>query len=455
MLEPMHFAGIGSSSAALFAVLSITACAKSGGSAPSGESSPGSGFPAATSSGGAGGGTGGASGGPGGSSTPGGSQGGGGIVILDANPLMGDACQHFDVQFLPEIPLVFVLADQSGSEFNTIKGSDGGNTDEFNPMRQATLAVVQSLQSQVAFGFGAYTGINPSTTPGMCPIMKPVPVTLNNYSAIAANYNAITPPMFKAETPAQLSLEIVSQLLLQAAATQADAGGAQPGGKYILFVTDSETDFCDDGNAVCPADAVIAEIEKLYGEGIQTLILGINSTLTSISGPVLQSFANAGVGIPPLAPPNGAAGPPLMASDIYNQCQGVPGWKTLFTAAGLTTGQALGTYAGPDAAVNNATVYSPDVANVADLTTKISAALATVKSCAFDLQGKIKVDLANAGRGAVSIDGKAVPYDPNNGWTMSSATELDFVGSACQEWRATGMNVSFNFPCDIIIQVAK
>ncbi len=180
------------------------------------------------------------------------------------------------------------------------------------------------------------------------------------------------PADVQGQTPAQLSLEKVAPLLLQAAATQADAGGAQPGGKYILFVTDSETDFCDDGDAVCPADAVIAKIEKLYGEGIQTLILGIDSTLTSISGPVLQSFANAGVGIMPLAPPNSAGGTPLMASDIYNQCQGVPGWKTLFTAAGLTSGQALGTYAAPDAAVNNATVYSPDVTNVADLTAKIS-----------------------------------------------------------------------------------
>ncbi|HXN34384.1 MAG TPA: hypothetical protein VN894_21125, partial [Polyangiaceae bacterium] len=124
-------------------------------------------------------------------------------------------------------------------------------------------------------------------------------------------------------------------------------------------------------------------------------------------------------------------------------------------AAGLSMGQALGTYIAPDAAVTNATLYSPDVTNVADLTNKIATALATVKSCSFDLQGKIKVDLPNAGKGRVSIDGTAVPYDATNGWTMSSATQLDFVGAACQTWRTTGMNVTFNFPCDIIISVAK
>jgi hypothetical protein len=34
---------------------------------------------------------------------------------------------------------------------------------------------------------------------------------------------------------------------------------------------------------------------------------------------------------------------------------------------------------------------------------------------------------------------------------MSTATELDLVGTACQTWRATGMNIDFNFPCDILI----
>jgi hypothetical protein len=439
------------SSAALVAALAIGACAKSGSSPSPGDTpSPGSEFALGGSGGGGG------SGAPAGTASPGASKGGGSLVVSDASAAVtGDACQHFDVQFLPKIPLVFVLADQSGSEFDTIKGADGGNTDEFDPMRTATLAVVQSLQSEVAFGFGAYTGINPNTTPNMCPILPTVPIALDNYAAIATLYNSITPPTFKAETPAQMSLEKVSQILLQTAASQSDAGGAQPGGKYILFVTDSETDFCDDGDAVCPADAVIAEIEKLYGEGIQTLILGIGSSLTSISGPVLQSFANAGAGVTPLAPPNTAAGPPLMASDIYDQCQGVPGWKALFTAAGLATEQALGTYAPPDAGVMNAPLYSPDITNVADLTTKISAALATVKSCSFDLQGKIKVDLANAGKGQVSIDGVAVPYDSTNGWTMTTATQLDFVGTACQEWRTTGMNVGFNFPCDIIISVPQ
>jgi hypothetical protein len=385
-------------------------------------------------------------------STPPGDDGGGGIVIEDSSHGGADACQHFDVQFLPKIPLVYVLADRSGSMFQQKQTADGGSSDEWTPLRAATLAVVQALDSQVAFGFGAYTGINPNTLANMCPILPTVPIALHNYPNIALLYNSLGQPTFKAETPAQKSLEMVAQSLAQAAAFQADAGSGQPGGEYILYVTDSETDFCDDGNPVCPADAVIAELEKLHSQGIQTMILGIDSNVSAISAAVLQSFANAGAGLPALAPPGGAQQPPLLPGDIYNQCSSVTGWNQLFTAAGLHSGQALGTYA-PSA--SNATVYSPDATNVMDLTNKIATALNTVKSCSFDLQNKIKVDLPNAGKGHVSVDGTPVPYDPTNGWTMASPTQLDLVGTACDQWRRAGMNISFDFPCEIIITVAK
>jgi hypothetical protein len=401
---------------------------------------------------------GGSSGGGGDSSVPSG-DGSSGVVIHDGGAGTGDACQQLDVQFARKIPFVYVLVDRSGSMFQLSTTADGGQSDEWSPLRTATLAVIQSLQGEVAFGFGAYTGINPNTTANMCPILVTVPIALNNYSAISAVYTPLGQPAFKAETPAQLSLDSVAQSLTQAAAQAADggaglvtdAGAGQPGGKYILFVTDGETDFCDDGNAVCPADAVIAELQKLSGQGITTLVLGVGSNLSAISVPVLQSFANAGAGVPALAPPNGAQGAPLMPTDIYNQCSSVAGWNQLFTAAGHQSGQALATYAAAGTAINNATLYSPVATDVTDLTSKLAAALSGVKSCSFDLQGKIKVDLPNAGQGRVIIDGTAIPFDATNGWTMTTATQLDLVGSACDRWRATGMDIQFDFPCGILI----
>ncbi len=401
-------------------------------------------------------------GGNGGSSGTGGASSGG-IVISDSGT-SGDACQQLDVQFLPKIPLVYVLVDRSGSMFQTMPVDGGGSSDEWDPLRTASLAVIQGLQSQVAFGFGAYTGINPNTTPGMCPILTEVPIALNNYSAIQTVYAPLGQPTFKAETPAELSLEKVAQSLANASAqiaAQADAGvslgdaGVElPGAQYILFVTDGETDFCDDGNPVCPADAVVAELQKLSLQGITTLVLGVGSDLSSISGPVLQSFANAGAGLPTLAPPNGAQGAPLAPTDIYNQCNSVTGWHALFTAAGLPANAALATYA-PAAPATNATLYNPSATDVTDLTNQIGTALAGVKSCSFDLQGKIKVDLPNASQGHVTIDRTTIPFDATNGWTMTSATELDLEGAACQEWRTTGKDIHFNFPCQIIIPIAQ
>ncbi|MDP9000823.1 MAG: VWA domain-containing protein [Myxococcota bacterium] len=424
--------------------LGVAGCAKSGSQGAPGDSPAG----------GDGGGGGGADGTVGTSGPSHGADDGGGPIVLSEATVGGDACQHFDVRFIPQIPLVFVLADRSGSMFQRISTADGGTTNEWDPLRNATLSVINNLDSQVAFGFGAYTGINPNTTPNMCPILPNVPIALHNSQAIANLYLSLGDPtsMFKAETPAQMSLEKVAQFLAQAATAQTGASGGLPGGQYILFVTDGETDFCDDGNPVCPADAVIAEIQKLRlsSQKIQTLILGLGSNLSNISGPVLQDFANAGAGLGTAAPPGSAAGLPLLPGDIYNQCSSVPGWHQLFTNAGLSPGQALGTYA-PGTQATNAILYNPDPTNVMDLTNKIAAALKTVKSCSFDLQGKIKVDLTQAKKGQIAIDGTPLPYDATNGWTMASATQLDLVGTACQQWRATGMNVTFDFPCDIII----
>jgi hypothetical protein len=441
------FQGCRRRSIALIApILAVIACANSGKSprenlVPTGDDSD-----AASAA------TGSSSGGPslGDSAVPVGDSGSVGITLGDGAGGDVGACQHVDLTFLPKIPLVSVLVDRSGSIFQPIN-TDAGTTNEWTPLRTATLNVIQNLQASVAFGFTAYTGQAGVQCPVLSPTV-PLPITLNNYAAIAGVYNALGQPAFKAETPAQESLEVVAQSLTQAAALQADAGAgaAQPGGKYILFVTDGETDFCDDPNLVCPADAVIAELQKLQGQGITTLILGIGFSPTFV--PVLQSFANAGAGLPPLAPPNaGQTTPPLAQGDIYNQCNGTPGWAQLLAAAGLGMGRSLGNYS--MAPTTNATVYSPDGQNVSDLTNKISAALNTVKSCAFDLQGKIKVDLTQASKGKVAVDGASLPYDATNGWTMASPTEVDLVGSACQAWRTGGKDISFDFPCEIIINL--
>jgi hypothetical protein len=83
-------------------------------------------------------------------------SGGFGNLGDDGSSSGQDGCPHYAVTFVPKIPIVYVLADRSGSEFT-------GTTPEWVPLRTATLSVIQSLQTEVAFGFGAYTRLREPT----------------------------------------------------------------------------------------------------------------------------------------------------------------------------------------------------------------------------------------------------------------------------------------------------
>ena len=45
------------------------------------------------------------------------------------------------------------------------------------------------------------------------------------------------------------------------------AADTVPGDKFVLFVTDGQPDYCDDANALCAPDSVIAGLQKLKAEG--------------------------------------------------------------------------------------------------------------------------------------------------------------------------------------------
>src|SRR4029077_9264060 len=103
-------------------------------------------------------------------------------------------------------------------------------------------------------------------------------------------------------------------------------------------------------------------------------------------------------------------------------------------------------------------VYAPSSTMQQALVDQISAALADVKSCTFDLSnvnGKsIKVVRTMLNKASVLIDGTVVPLDPNNtnGWDMVSDTQLQLFGPACDAWRdPKATDIQFNFPCEIII----
>jgi hypothetical protein len=368
---------------------------------------------------------------------------GGAVTQVDAG---ADAnCQQASYTFAPKIPTVYVVADRSGSEFD----SPTSTTGTYFTLRAAVLQVIQQLQTasaQIRFGLGLFVGTHAT---GQCvPDFETVPIDMDNYAAIAAKYNSLAqlqPPGAKADTPAAAVIPMVKAALL------ADTAGT--GQKYMMFVTDSETDFCDDGNFLCAVDAVTFEIQDLYAAGIGTLVIGLPSTGAQTTAPaILQSFANAGAGLTVALPPVGGLSVP---SDISSQCAGSAGsadsWAGFLAASGHTG--AIATYGSP---AGKATVYTPSSTSTADLATQISAAISGVKSCTFDLSnvnGKsIKVDLTQLASAHVLIQSAQIPQDATNGWSMSSQTQLLLNGTACKTWETPGNdNIDFQFPCQSII----
>jgi hypothetical protein len=361
-------------------------------------------------------------------------------------------CQQAQFTFDPKIPTVFILVDQSGSMFKC--RTNGGPMDatgrecanrtntSWYPLRDGVLQVLQPLQGTVRFGFAAFTG---EMGDAMCPTLLPVIPALGNYDAISSRYTALLAPR-KGETPTRKALDQVGALLM------ADAV-AFPGDKFILFVTDGEPDYCDDGNATCPPDSVIAGLQNLKKANVSTLVMGISSPLTTISDGALQAFANAGAGQPvfPALP----AGQPLDVNAIYDQCSSVPGWHADFLLTGkpAARGSTIADYA---TVGGTASVYKPDVTNQIALVNEISRALSGVKSCTFDLNnvsGKaLKVNLQLLARAHVLIEGNPVPLDDTNGWKMATESELDLVGTACDTWRnPASKKIDFQFPCELIV----
>lgn len=412
-----------------------TAGTSASGTAGAGATAGGSGTTgsAGTGGGAAVGGTsaGGTSGAAGTAGTTGSAGAAGTTAIVDAGT--DTVCQMAQYTFEPKIPTIYILVDRSGSEFTS------DTMGIYFTLRSAVLEVVQQLQGEVRFGLGVFTG----QAGVSCPTVNSVATDLNNYTKIAAAYNGLGRPQFKAETPAaQLIIGTVKPAL------KADTGVGQ---KYMLFVTDTETDYCDDGDQLCPIDSVAYAIQDLYASGFGTFLIGLPSDQSSYAMDALKAFANAGVG-QPVAPP-AQNGTPWTPSAINSQCQGRAGWKSIWTAAGRTGSVPTASY---QTTGGNATAYTPDPTNRTALVNAISAVVAGVKSCTFDLSdvgGKsIKVDTTKLAQARVIVEGTDVAQDATNGWSMATQTQLVLNGAACTSWRMPDKkNIEFRFPCGTII----
>jgi hypothetical protein len=383
--------------------------------------------------------------------TSSGTEGGFNLDDDQASEVEPMGCQQAQRSFVPKIPTVFVLVDRSDTMFNDVTPG----VSAWSALRTGVLEVMRDLDSSVRFGFGAFSGQGGQ----QCQLDAPlVPPALDNYEAVAQLYEPLEKPVASKDTPTVLALRNVAQQL------RADTA---EGEKYILFVTDGEPDYCDDGNQLCPPDSVVGLLQSLSANvdaqgapqaPIQTLVFGVTSPSTSILPTVLQGFANAGAG-QPVAPMLRNATDVYDPNSLFDQCNGVAGWAADFatTAKPLMRGQSIGTYVTDPALAGTAQVYRPDPTDQAALTEQIRAALAGVKSCNFDLgEDGVQVDLERKDLGEkahVIVNGSPVPFDPVDGWSMLSETTVQLAGAACTSWRSPTIetSISFDFPCDIFV----
>jgi uncharacterized protein YegL len=307
-------------------------------------------------------------------------------------------CNKLEIHFASKVPAVFILVDRSSSMFE--RGL-------WEPLKAGVLAIVEQLQHEVRFGFTSYTG----QAGGTCPeLIGSVPASEGNFAAIQGAYDAIMPPSYKGETPTSGALDEVAGLL--------DTEPPETP-KFILLVTDGEPDFCDDPNVTCSRDAVVASAQAARARGIQTFIFSVGG---QVDPNHLQDVANAGAGLP--------VEDRQMA--VHYQCDGGT------AQYGTETGRAR--------------YYEPNVNDQKALIESLSGVVAGVRSCLFELQGKLKIDLAAADQGVVAIDGTPVPYGGDDGYRMNSATQLELLGGACEALRKPGpRSVLIDFPCEAVL----
>jgi len=276
----------------------------------------------------------------------------------------------------------------------------------WNPLKEGVLSVIDQLDSEIRFGFSSYTGARGM----MCPeLTSVVPIADGNYNAIKQAYDAVQKPQYKGETPTSLAHQEVVKLLLKE---------PEKSPKYVLLVTDGEPDFCDDPNVTCSRDAVVAAAQAGFAQGVGTFIFSVGG---EVSRTHLGDVANAGVGLP------------VEDHDmaVRYQC------PNSVATYGASNGQAP--------------FFEPDVQDRNALVAALSAAIAGVRSCVFDLQGKVKIDLKLADQGEVAIDGARVPYGGADGYRMNNETQLELLGGACTRLRKPEtQRVSIDFPCKAI-----
>jgi hypothetical protein len=213
---------------------------------------------------------------------------------------------------------------------------------------------------------------------------------LTEVSIAISNYAAINavyaPAKYDDDTPTGQSIDAVVKKLVPY---------AEPGPKIIVLATDGEPDTCEqaDPQSDLAKTVSITAAQDAFKKGIKTYVIAIGN---EVGAQHLQDMANAGVGQPPLT----------------------------------------GTAKAYPALDQNALVAA------------FNEIINGQRSCKLKLNAT--VEAADAPKGTVTLDGKVLGLNDPNGWRLSTATEIEILGTACTTIKSGDHDLSVTFPCGVV-----
>jgi hypothetical protein len=167
----------------------------------------------------------------------------------------------------------------------------------------------------------------------------------------------------------------------------------EPGPKAIVLATDGEPDTCEQPNPQQGQAEAIAAAQSAFSQGVRLYIISVGD---DVGAQHQQDMANAGAGLP------------------------------------------------LDGSQGNAPYYPGN--DQSALFDAFSTIINGIRPCTVTVNGT--VDVTKACEGHVYIDGVEYPCNDPNGWQMSSPTELEFLGAACDALQ-TADSVTGDFPCGV------
>jgi len=208
---------------------------------------------------------------------------------------------------------------------------------------------LERYQDRVRFGFSSYRGRGQTSEEDpACAVMTNVDFALSNNATIRQAYGQLASvPRFPPwETPTGHALTRATASLLEDPSVAA---------KYILLISDGAPDTCFTTNPQCGQDRAVFAVQQAFQRGVQTRAIGVGfgneypgctPDTARCGSDHFQDIANAGRGLPVVAPPPGYTSLPCIAE---------------------TDGQLLATYADEGGSAPFSWTMSP--ADVADAVT--------------------------------------------------------------------------------------